>query len=210
MGSLNDFNRVAPFYDRLKRWVFGDAVRRSEREGLDEIFPSAKVLIVGGGTGEILEALHEIRPDAHVWYVDASSEMIQRARTRNIDQMICFVHGTDDDLPEGLTFDVIITPFFLDLFDADRLLRIISGLLPRLHPYGLWFVADFVDTGKVWHRVLLSAMYRFFRSVARVEARTLPDWQGLLRETGMREVRSRSFYGGFIRSVVYCRQPFTA
>jgi ubiquinone/menaquinone biosynthesis C-methylase UbiE len=203
--AINEFDRIAPFYDALKRLVFGDAIRRSVRHGVQEVSEHARVLVLGGGTGEILDDLFARCPDCEVWYVDPSARMIAKARARCRSASVRFIRGTVDDVPANLLFDIILTPFLLDLFSAESLKRLISALRLRLSAGGLWIVADFIDSEKLRHRVLLKMMYWFFRLVANVEARCLADWRSLMEASGLREVRSAVFYDGFIVSTVYQR-----
>ena len=45
------FDRVAPYYDRLARLVFGGSIRRAQRHFLSQVPAAARVLLVGGAPG---------------------------------------------------------------------------------------------------------------------------------------------------------------
>ena len=205
-SRVNGFNAIARQYDFLKKLVFGNSIYQSEVCFLQWIARGGKVLIIGGGTGEILLALLEANPDADIFFVEASSEMLKIAEKRlpeTTERKVHFIHGTERDIPEGSLFDAVITNFFLDLFPDSKvrdLCRMISG---KIKIDGVWLASDFAETGKVWQRVLLWTMYRFFMLTSGVLARSLPAWNRHLELAGMEEVSSRSFYGGFIRSAVY-------
>lgn len=204
-AALNGFNRLSAVYDPLKRLVFGDAIYRSAIHYLKEIPEGAKVLIIGGGTGEVLIALLRLNPSCEVWFIDASSEMLRRAQKRVscFPDSTHFVHGTEWDIPEAIEFDALITDFFLDVFPGDELPAVCSQLAEALNPAGVWLVSDFVDSGKGWQRRFLAVMYGFFERLSGVRAKTLPPWQEQIMRSGWKEVASSMFYAGFIKSVVY-------
>lgn len=197
------FDRVAPYYDRLKRLVFGNAVRESERDLLKEISGDSRVLIVGGGSGEMLPELVSQHPDRYVCYVEASARMLDLARRRvKVDSGVHFICGTHDDIPDGDLFDVIVTPFLLDLYPEGQLRKIVASLSGRMTPEGLWLAVDFVNTTR-WQRMLLATMYRFFSTTAGVKAKELPPWKHVLMEAGLHLVREKFFWSGFICSSVW-------
>lgn len=209
MNALNGFNLVTPVYDSLKRLVFGSAIYRSAIQFLEEIPAGASVLVIGGGTGEVLTALTESDPSCKVWFIEASSEMLRRAQRRvsHLPNRIDFIHGTERDIPEGMRFDAILVSFFLDVFPDEELPAMCSHLALVLNPDGVWLVSDFVDSGKRGHRWLLAVMYSLFNRVSDVSAKSLPLWQKHIRRTGWQEAASRLFYAGFIKSAVYRKNP---
>ncbi|HEX8039403.1 MAG TPA: class I SAM-dependent methyltransferase [Chryseosolibacter sp.] len=205
-GALDRFNWIARHYDRIARVVFGKAIYNSQISFTARIPSGAKILIVGGGSGAILPRLMSTNPDCSICYVDASSEMLALAADRvSAEQKsgISFIHGTEHDIPEGIEFEAVITNFFLDLFPEEDVAFVCAKLFQRLRQGGLWLVSDFVDGGEWWQRCLLWTMYRFFTVTGTVAASRLPAWQHHLEAAGLLETASRSFYGGFIRSVVY-------
>lgn len=203
---VNGFNAIARRYDFFKRLVFGNSIYQSEACFLDWIPRGGKILIVGGGTGEILSALAKASPDSHICFVEASSEMLKIAKQRLPEtsaRNVQFIHGTECDVPVGMSFDAVITAFFLDLF-PDAKVRDICGLISgKIKSDGLWLVSDFVFNGKFWQRILLWTMYRFFRLTCGILATRLPAWDHHITGVGMEEISSRSFYRAFIRSAVY-------
>jgi ubiquinone/menaquinone biosynthesis C-methylase UbiE len=204
---LNGFDIVAGIYDRLARLLYGKSIVVSQLHFLNEIPDDSRVLILGGGTGWILEELLVRKPRCKVWYVDASQKMIALAQKRvSPQQEVYFIHGSEKSLPKEILFDVVITNFYLDLFTEASLAEVITSIKDNLHPQALWLVTDFVDGGKWWQRSLLKTMYFFFGTVSAIEARSLAAWDKALVKAGLSEIRSAFFYGGFIRSVIYARR----
>src|SRR5687768_6901835 len=158
MNALDGFNAVSGYYDTLKRMVFGNAIRKSQLQFLPRVSQATNILILGGGTGEMLVPLVEMNPASRIWYVEASSKMLLMAAKRmTTDQKfnVRFIHGTQEDVPPDILFDGIITNFFLDLFDETAVLAMAHNLRNRMAKGGAWLVSDFVETGVWWQRFLL-------------------------------------------------------
>lgn len=206
--SLNHFNWIAPHYDAVSRLVFGRAIFNSQAWALNSIPGGSAVLVLGGGSGAILPLLNRMSPACRIWYVEASSEMLARARATVGDRAkdnITFIHGTEAAIPDR-QFDAIITNFLLDLYPDAEVQVICDILSPKLKTGGLWLASDFVDGGKWWHGVMLWLMYRFFILTCHIKASRLPGWERRILSAGMTEITSRMFYRGFIKSAVYSKQ----
>lgn len=204
--ALNGFDAVAPVYDLLTRIVFGRSILRAQTVFLTAVPSQSKVLVVGGGTGRVAGQLLRLNPTCRIWYVDASSRMIGYARRRlkRFSDRVEFVHGSWSDVP-SLTYDVIVTQFFLDLFSDATCATVVNALDASLSQRGYWFATDFVCREKWWERMLLKVMYRFFRRAAGIEADRLPDWINVLSRQGLIPRHEKSFYYGMIRSVWFRR-----
>lgn len=210
-SALNRFNRIARHYDGLKRFVFRGAIYESQIRFLSSVPLGGNVLILGGGTGEILPLLQQINPECRIWFIDASSQMLKMAFARCMKtslNRVHFIHGTENDLPEDVVFQAVITNFFLDLFPDDKGTEICSRIFRRVGGEAVWLASDFVAGRNRWQTVFLWAMYRFFRAVCGIEARKLPAWQCQLRGLGMMEMASEVYYRGFMKSVLYKTNPF--
>lgn len=205
-NPLNQFDWLAKYYDLLSRLISRNRLHHSQVYFLDQIPDSTAILILGGGTGGILKQLLMANRSCLVWYVEASGQMISIARKKvpvEVLSRVKFIHGTERSLSGQSTFDIIITNFFIDMFPGDVVQSICRSLYPKLNHAGCWFVSDFVDNGKWWQKFLLWMMYRFFRLTCKIEASELPAWERHLKSTGLEALKSRLFYGGFIKSVVY-------
>ena len=207
MNLLNRFDKVANIYDPLKRLVFGRAIHDSEVCFLDSIEREAKVLILGGGSGEMLRTLLQRNADCTVWYVEASGRMLELARgnAAGHTSRVLFIHGTESSLQSDIQFDVIITNFFLDLFPEKKIKAITEIIHKHLANNGYWIITDFVNRRKWWQGVLLSAMYGFFKLACGIETHRLPFWQRIVNNNGFRENDSRMFYADFIKASLWVK-----
>ena len=209
---MSHFNRVAPVYDRLSRLVFGHRLQRAQTLFLDQIpAAGASVLLLGGGTGELLAAILARRPDCHVVYLEPSARMVALATRRVLHQSgpvsVSFRVGDETALHPDEQFDVIITPFVLDLFTEETLQ---TRFIPRLRSVvtgGIWLVTDFVNTSVWWQRGLLWTMIRFFRLTAGIEARVLANWQQTLRNADLICQDRQSAVWGMVSSEVWTVGP---
>ncbi|HEX5169201.1 MAG TPA: methyltransferase domain-containing protein [Cyclobacteriaceae bacterium] len=201
---MRDFNRIADIYDHLTRFFFGKNIVKCQTNFIHLIPNGAHILILGGGTGWIIDEVKGRCPDCKIWYVDQSSRMISLARTTKNSSGVIFIEGSISDIPVGLNFDVVITNFFLDLFPEQKLLNLLSSIKVFLKVGGIWLVSDFVNE-RGWHTGYLFVMYCFFKLSTGIEAWKLPPWEELMGSIGLIEVKHRFFYGGFMKSMLYKR-----
>jgi ubiquinone/menaquinone biosynthesis C-methylase UbiE len=204
-SSLNQFNRIARLYDLLSSLVFGRSLHKAQLIYLDQIPLQANVLILGGGTGKILNDLFRLNPAARIYYVEASASMIELAKKNSepFKKHIHFIHGTQNSIPDEVQFDVVITSFFLDMFSAPGIENLIRQVIKSLKSGGRWIVTDFIYPKRVLHHLLLRIMYLFFRIFCGIEAKRLPEWEGQLKKAGLQEAKSELSYNGFIKSALY-------
>ena len=64
------------------------------------------------------------------------------------------------------SYDLIVTHFFLDCFDAPGLERLIDRIQEAAEPGALWLISEFREPR--WARPLLTVMYLFFRVSRRI------------------------------------------
>ncbi|HEX6224383.1 MAG TPA: class I SAM-dependent methyltransferase [Chryseolinea sp.] len=201
---MNNFDFIAPFYDRLSKLIFGKAIISAQTAYLTDIRQGGNVLILGGGTGWILRAVTAINPTCRIWYIDASSKMIALSKqaAAGSQNPVIFIHGTENSIPDSVSFDAVITNFYLDLFLPASCDDAIKRIRVHIHSGTVWLVSDFIDT-TWWHGAMLRVMYAFFRTVSGIKTGRLCNWERLLQQNGLQEDRSTRFYGGFIKSAAF-------
>jgi ubiquinone/menaquinone biosynthesis C-methylase UbiE len=204
----NNYDRIAGNYDVLSRLVFQKSIVRSQKALLPLLHVPCKLLIVGGGTGWILEELTQAHPmGLRITYVEISEKMIALARNRDTGKnRVCFVHSAIEDFVSDEQFDAVMTPFLFDNFNQERAEAVFSKLDTMLMPGGNWLFVDFHIEKKlkgVWQKILLKSMYWFFATVCNVEARKLPDMGPLFQNAGYAPLHRSLHFHGFIQSVGY-------
>ncbi len=208
------FDRLAGVYDLLVRLVFGRAIEKAQCALLEKLPPGGKILLIGGGTGWLLKPLCTQAKPAELLYLDASAAMIAKARAfarREIPQeleKITFLHGTQLDLTEQKMFDILITPFFLDLFSQKELPAVFEKLKQQLQPDGCWYLIDFqlpANAFRPFARALIWVMYRFFRLFTSMSGNKLCDPSSLFRDANFQLTHEKSFYLGMVKSQLWER-----
>jgi len=203
------FDRLAQYYEPLTRLVFGKAIIDAQEQFLSLVRSGSSVLVVGGGTGKILKKLSAI-PCITITYVDASNEMINRAKDQ-VDNSgeTTFIHTTINDFNADAQFDFIITSFFLDLFNERSLKLVMIKLHGYLKENGQWLFTDFrLGSGlrKLWQLPLLVLMFIFFRLSCRIEANELQEFDKYFRQLGYSLDKEKLFYSEFIVGRVYVKE----
>lgn len=203
----SNYDNSATFYDQLSRMVFGKALVEAQLYLLRQVPPNSSVLIVGGGTGWILEELSTIHYSGlNITYVEISSRMTALAQKRHTGiNKVTFINDAIENTITDMPYDVVITPFLLDSFTDETLEKAFAHMHQQLKPKGLWLFADFQLTGKLWQTLLLKSMYFFFSILCGIETTHLPDIQNQFIKRGYSLLGSKTFYGEFILAVRYQR-----
>jgi ubiquinone/menaquinone biosynthesis C-methylase UbiE len=204
----NNYDPIARYYDFLHYLVFGQSEINAQIELLGYIAPGSEVLIVGGGTGWILEKIAVLQPGGlRITYVESSAKMMEMSRKRNAGHnQVEFVLSPVEELDAAAVYDCILTGFVFDNFSADKAAAIVRQLGLALRDGGYWLYTDFyLSKGrrKLWKAVLLKAMYIGARIICKVEASKLPDMESIFGEAGYAPVYTSFHYSRFIQSVVY-------
>lgn len=201
-----NYDPVAPYYDRLSKLVFGNQIRQAQLFLLEAIPPQASILIIGGGTGWILEDITRKQAvGLKITYVEISEKMLGYAKNRHIGtNQVVFIHAAIQKALLKGSFDVVITPFLLDNFADETLGKVFHKLNSHLKKDGLWLLADFQRPQKsMAQKLLLNTMYLFFRAFCRIEASKLPDSASIFRQNGFKKFRQKLFFNEFIYAVIY-------
>lgn len=205
--KLNNYDKIAPYYDRLSRMVFFNSQRDVQKYQLHFITEGQKILIVGGGSGWILEQFGKFFHQLSITYVEISANMLSMARKRNCgNNTVRFVHAAAEEFESEEVYDVVITAFLFDNFGKVRANEVFLKLDAFLKPDGKWLFSDFfLDNKKpqIWQRLMLRMMYLFFRQISSVEANQLTDMHPLFLSKQYVTVDTKRYYSGFIKGIIY-------
>jgi ubiquinone/menaquinone biosynthesis C-methylase UbiE len=203
----NDYNSIAKIYDGLSRVVYQKSIVKAQVFLIQLIKDNDSILIVGGGTGWILEEIAKLqRQNLSVVYVEKSSGMIKLAQKRNITGLkTTFIQNGIETFDANEKFDVIITAFLFDNFKKEKIEFVFAKLNGYLKNHGIWLYADFVNdrsNKKVWQQFLLKSMYTFFRITAGIETQELIDMQPYFAP-GYELITEQFYYNHFIQAKAY-------
>jgi tRNA (cmo5U34)-methyltransferase len=199
------FNRVAPFYDLLARFVYGSSIRDAQIRFLSHVNPNSKVLILGGGTGWLLEELAKFRTNISVDYVEHSEKMLLSSKSRKQFpfNQLRFILGTEEQV-NNETYDFIITAFVLDVFPQEEMESMVFRVRNLLSSQGQWLCVDFDKADRSFKAKVLSfVMIQFFRILSGLKTKGVLDYFGQIKKNGGREIDSAKFYGEFIKASLF-------
>lgn len=204
----NNFDSVAWCYDFLAYIIFGNKIRRSQTVLFDQLCENDRVLILGGGTGWIINEILRSKKVARIDYIELSEKMLQKAKSiipLHKDVVINFINGDEESIPGSETYDVVIACYFFDLFQTNRLKYVITRTVNSLKAEGKLLVADFniSSSSPLLHKVLVRIMYLFFSVTCRIEARGLIDMGTVLSDYDLSKEYSLSSCNGLIISTTY-------
>lgn len=198
----NNFDRVAYVYDYLAKCIFkARKLKKVQTAFLGCMHLGARVLIVGGGTGEILEWLPKGK-HLFVDYVELSARMLERAKLRKAQTTETHFIQSNALEHSGL-YDFIIAHFFLDCFDEDELPKMLKHLSNQVKVGGKLLVSDFCHNGKRKDEFLNRLMHLFFRLFANLSSKKLQNIRAVIRASGLVETHYQTFDRGQLFSAVY-------
>jgi ubiquinone/menaquinone biosynthesis C-methylase UbiE len=202
-----DYDKLAKIYDMLSRIIFGRNIVEAQVSMLSYIDAGDKILIVGGGTGWILEHIAEKYPQGlEIDYVESSAQMIAIAGRRKYEEnQVKFINLPIESYVIARQYDVIITPFIFDNFKKEKLELVFKKIDQSLNDKGKWLYADFVydkTISSLWQKVLLEIMYLFFRITTGIETQELIPMDAYFKPSYSIEAENY-YYSKFIKSVVY-------
>ncbi|WP_420791619.1 class I SAM-dependent methyltransferase [Actinomycetospora straminea] len=223
-GVSSQFDQDASSYDRLvgANPGYHEHLRLSARRlDLPDRGAGAVLLDVGCGTGLSTAALLETYPGARIVAVDASAEMLAKAREKDWPDTVRFVHARAEDMHTALAgegpFDGLLAAYLVrNLPDCDTGVAVLVDHLAPGAPIAVheYSVADSGYARAVWTAVCWAviiplgrrvtgdaSLYRYlwrsvlaFDGLARLEQR--------LRDAGLREVHTRPV-DGWQRGIVH-------
>lgn len=181
-----NFNGVAPYFERLEKIVFHKEMQRCRTAFLANLPTYNKAALVGEGDGRFLVEFLKHTECEHVHYIDSSQTMLEIARKRvqkcSPDMMsrVEFYHRdlSIESMPDQ-NYDLVVTNFFLDVFDERSLDESISKIANSCKRSSTWLYADFQISGGMIQRMRantwISIMYLFFRLTTQMQAKSLID-----------------------------------
>ncbi|MEL6562009.1 MAG: class I SAM-dependent methyltransferase [Bacteroidota bacterium] len=198
----NNFNFVAPFYESLKKIVFGKQLKIAEQYFAGLIKSGDRVLIVGGGNGDIL---NHIKSGCFIDYIELSKAMITNAAKQQYNGEIRMIN--EDFLSAKLEkkYDWIITNFFLDVFNQAHLIKACEKLYLLLKDDGQFIVTDFYPTNRIGGKILLKLMHVFFKLVSGLESNSLKNIPDFLLKTGFEASQEKFWAHGKIFSFIFSK-----
>ncbi len=201
---------IARWYRWLEYIGFGSELERRRSAFLPEVSAARRALVLGDGDGRFLAGLVEQNPESKIDYVDKSGRMLELARNRAGGDRVTFrqADALTVPYPNG-EYDLIVTHFFLDCFDATDLAKLVKRISTAARPHAEWLISEFrqPDSGMqaIWARLWLRGLYWFFQMTTGLENRSLVNHHPLLARYGFRLMRKESTLFGLLASELWVR-----
>ncbi|MGB0403092.1 MAG: class I SAM-dependent methyltransferase [Salibacteraceae bacterium] len=198
----NNFDSIAPYYNRLQKLVFGQQLLVAQIHFFQKISSQSKVLVVGGGSGEFLPHLLARNPK-QITYVESSLAMMNIAKNNFSDVCIDWQHKNVLDWKSEIEYDFILLPFVLDVFLQNKVDEIVKHISTSLTVNSKVILTDFYYTGKFYHKMLISIMILFFSLFSGIKARRLPNYEKSFARLNLVKTDSVNYLDGMVKSVVF-------
>lgn len=209
---MRNYDLIAGFYDTLSGIVFRGKILCAQQHYLSLIKTNNRVLIIGGGTGQVLENFNYIGFPLTIDFVEPSGRMIKKARQRQskLDRLnLNFIQEKFENIKFEKKYDFVCCFFFLDLFDEPGLKEVVQKVETIMTDTGYLLVSDFQVKKNIWWQKWLSAiMHSFFKLTTKLESKSLKDINGHLTALGFRRTEIAEFFYEFIFSAVYKKNVF--
>jgi ubiquinone/menaquinone biosynthesis C-methylase UbiE len=196
----------------MERLAFGDALQRARTACLADAHEARRALILGEGNGRFLRELLRENATVEVDCVDGSARMLELARARiggDAHRVRFILADALDWRADRRDYDLVVTHFFLDCFEAPGVRALVDKLAAASQPRATWLLADFTipgDRWRGWHaRLWVSSLYAFFRLATGLRTRAIVDPAPLLEAHGFRRRRDARTRLGMLSSTSWQR-----
>lgn len=196
---MADFDPIANWYNLLKKMVFRNQIELATQHFLHLIPPNSKILIIGGGTGQLLRHFHSTH---QIKYLEFSRVMLNKAKNVRTKATIEFIDADVLKWKSEEKFDYIMTPFVLDCFNETSLNSLIPKLKTNLAENASWIHTDFYPKN-VLQRNLVRMMYLFFRITVKLKVNKLADFDHLFKKHKFICTRKVLFFHSMIETKIY-------
>lgn len=196
---------IAPHYWWIERLGMGRALERRRRWFLPELWNARRALVLGDGDGRFLRELVRTNAVVHADYIDLSRRMLELARSKAGGQRVDYRRAdarTVEFSRDG--YDLIATHFFFDCFETSELETLIARIADTAKPGARWVVSEFC-VATVPARLLVSALYLFFRITTGLKTRGLVDHRPILQSHGFRLISASHSHGALVVSELWER-----
>ena len=201
---FRNFDLVAAAYPLLETMSFGNSLNEARRAFVQRTATATHVLLIGEGNGRFLCELLARKRGGTVTVVDQSPRML-RLLSRRVSSIRRYTELkliTADFLAwnaDGLTYDAVVTHFFLDLFRTESQLLVTHKISHVAKPGAIWVNVDYrLTKPRPLHRLIDWLQYRFDRTFSGIEADRLYDSSEHIRSAGWLIDEERLFCSGAV------------
>lgn len=208
-----NFDRIAPFYGWMERWLAGGCMQKCRMAFLGEIKEPRRALLMGEGPGRFLKELCDRFPDTDVTVIDGSKEMLEISRRAvGGNPRVEFVNSMIGDWETENRYDLIATHFVLDCFSAERMEEAVTKLAGLATDDADWLLSDFEIPERGisrWRaKWIVGMLYRFFKMTAELHGAGLHPADEALRKNGFELSGKKPASWGLMKGEWWTRNGF--
>lgn len=207
---LNGYDRIAWLYDSLAQWVFRGSVLQAQCCFLSSLKPDDQVLIIGGGSGQVLTEIQKLHIPVRIDFIEPSHQMIEKARRRVQNTPSLSINFYEKEFQSFITdgkYDWVYCFFFFDLFKKETLDRHLDHVMELMKTESVLWISDFQNMkGVFWQRFLVYTMHVFFKWTTNLESRRLKDINAIVKAKGFKKTKCAKFFNQFIFSALYKKE----
>ncbi len=210
-----NFDRLAAHYHWMEKIFAGDLMQRCRTTFLSQTGHCEHALLVGEGTGKFLVELLRANPRIQITCVEQCAGMIEQTRQRLVREQLDASRISFEQIdvldwtPPPEQFDLVVTNFFLDCFQAEQLQKIIPLLAGGTTAKALWLLADFRVPEHGWRRwragAILASLYLIFKVTTSLSASRLTPPDNFLLNAGFKLSDRRLLNFGFAHADLWSR-----
>ena len=208
--EIEGFNRLSRNYQLLSSITFGSTILKSQFHYLSSVPTPTSILVIGGGTGELLVELMEQYPNSQIDWCDYSIEMINKAKGKlssNNSHQVNFINEDILNFENLKQYELICSMFVLDCFIEDDLEILIKRLKIFSNKATYIIITDFNIPQKLIPKIIaklvVSFLYLVFNRFYHLRNQTLMDYEKEFKKYGFKSLESKSFINGIIKSTIY-------
>jgi ubiquinone/menaquinone biosynthesis C-methylase UbiE len=201
---LDKYKLVGRSYDFLSKLYSGNAIINCKLSMLNEhtIGPNSKVLFAGAGQGR--DVLKAAELGANVTMVDISPTMMSKfnqLRIAHPESEQLQIHTVLSDILKQEQFgeyDMVVSNFFLNVFDEDKMNTLLTHLLKLCRLNGHLVIGDFCPPQggllkQTAHQIYWYAAATAFFAVAGNAIHGIYDYRKILKSKGL-EIKDELFF----------------
>lgn len=208
------FDRLAFIYDLVVWLVFGNKISNLKKTFLEPLTKAENAIIIGGGSGKILEYALQSDIATNFVYAELSERMIEKTKSRISTTDLSRIEFCDDFEPKlrENKFDYIILPFVLDCYRNRDVKAMLSQFSAALTENGSIVFFDFnlsKEDGfepKQWKTAFIKLLYTFFHLATEIPAKKLPSFSRHFSEAGFYRGRTTLISKGWIQAIEWKRE----
>lgn len=186
--------------------MFGNSLLNIQKHLIQQLPATGKLVILGGGNGEILPIIYKQSPLLEIEYIESSDKMIASAKTKiNANQKIIFTQSDNFEFVSTKA-DVIYSAFFWDIFTEEHIIKHVQQIETNFGKSIKWFVADFAINSDIKLRYLrqfqIFLSILFFRLTVKHRVNYLPKIFKTFKDSKYNILYSKHLSGNFLKAQV--------